>query len=471
MRSYAAIVRDVASSATPSSLPQTLLILSYLATSQRDNLTALAPEAFGHLSRLPNLASEVSKLTKQKMKASRFGYLLLCAAVEQAMSDAGGEVASPGNYDVLVKATAIGEYGSSMAAVFLEKATKPLKGAKKARLVEMMKLFDVYHCEAMDRAVNEYLAGDSGRSDSPDGRKHVLNVLEASLEDTVRAPLFDANVTLSAGIDHAQASIRIMALERLNEICERSDSKLQEEAQITLKGALSRRLEDDDMGVVLTVLNLSTLPDLLPEVVLSDALVQTIDRCITAVYDKNSGKRTRGLGRKAAKAALRRLGSLGGAGRGDAPARGAVRIAPRPQCDRLRRVATDAVRCVTFLPLPAAARPPIDVRPHRILVEHCGQNFGLVNPSGTHDCCDIETPNAVNIRRRRETRLSRVQHDCARPCAPYVRSYEQSTQSVRLVILAELEARIAHERDLDFVLNREVVPQHKFHRHVPQNLR
>lgn len=320
MRSYAAIVRDVASSATPSSLPQTLLILSYLATSQRDNLTALAPEAFGHLSRLPNLASEVSKLTKQKMKASRFGYLLLCAAVEQAMSDAGGEVASPGNYDVLVKATAIGEYGSSMAAVFLEKATKPLKGAKKARLVEMMKLFDVYHCEAMDRAVNEYLAGDSGRSDSPDGRKHVLNVLEASLEDTVRAPLFDANVTLSAGIDHAQASIRIMALERLNEICERSDSKLQEEAQITLKGALSRRLEDDDMGVVLTVLNLSTLPDLLPEVVLSDALVQTIDRCITAVYDKNSGKRTRGLGRKAAKAALRRLGSLGGAGRGDAPA-------------------------------------------------------------------------------------------------------------------------------------------------------
>jgi hypothetical protein len=311
-------VRDIASSATPSSLPQTLLILSYLATSQRDNLTALAPQAFGHLSRLPNLASEVSKLTKRKSKAARFGYLLLCAAVEQAMLDAGGEGASVGSYDVLVKATAIGEYGSTMAAVFLEKATKPLQGAKKARLVEMMKLFDVYHGEAMDRAVNEYLASESGRSDSSAGRKHVLNVLEASLEDTVRAPLFDANVTLSAGIDHAQASIRIMALERLNEICLQSDSKLKEEAQITLKGALSRRLEDDDMGVVLTVLNLSTLPDLLPEVVLTDALVQSVDRCITAVYNKSSGKKTRGLGRKAAKAALRWLGSLGGTG--DAPA-------------------------------------------------------------------------------------------------------------------------------------------------------
>lgn len=307
-------MRDIASSATPSSLPQTLLILSYLATSQRDNLNALASQAFGHLSRLPNLVSEVAKLTKQKTKAARFGYLLLCTAVEQAMSDADGEASSMENYEMLVKVTVIGKYGSNMAAVFLEKATKPLKGAKKARLVEMMKLFDLYHGEAMDRAVNEYLASDSSRSTSSTGRKHVLSVLEASLEDTVRAPLFDANVTLSAGIDHAQASIRIMALERLNEICSQSDSKLKEEAQMTLKGTLSRRLEDNDMGVVLTALNLSRLPDLLPEVVLTEALVQSIDRCITAVYDKNSGKRTRGLGRKAAKAALRRLGTVGGTG-------------------------------------------------------------------------------------------------------------------------------------------------------------
>ena len=313
-----ALVRDIASSATPASLPQTLLVLGVLATMQKDNLTVLAPQAFGNLSRLPNLASEISKLTKNKVKASRFGYLLLCAAVEQVLLDAGEvdrEAASTKNYDMLVKATVIGDYASDLAEMFLEKATKPLKGAKKARLVEMMKLFDVYHGEAMDEAVNAYLASDSGRADTS-GRKNVLQVLEASLEDTVRAPLLDANVTLSAGIDHAQASVRIMALERLNEICSQSDSKLKEEAQLTLKGALSRRLEDDDMGVVLTTLNLSMLSDLVPESVLTGALVQCVDRCITAAYDKASGKRTRGLGRKAAKAALRLLGGLTGVGSG-----------------------------------------------------------------------------------------------------------------------------------------------------------
>ena len=305
---HVALARDIASSATPATLPQTLLILSYLAVSQSDNFELLPPQAFDNLSRLPNLATEVSKLTSQKKKAARFGYLLMCAAVDQTLEADDGK-----SFDVLIKSTSLGDYSSALASVFLEKAKEPLKGAKKARLIEMMRLFDVFHGEVLDRAVNEYLScGSDGadRSDRSASRKNVLAILESSLEDTVRAPLLDANVTLSAGIDHAQASIRIMALERLNEICSQSDSKLRQEAEVTLKGALSRRLEDDDMGVVLTALNLSTLSDMMPEKALLDVLIHSVERCMGAVYDKGSGKRTRGLGRKAVKAALRLLGGL-----------------------------------------------------------------------------------------------------------------------------------------------------------------
>lgn len=287
-------------------MPQTLLVLSYIATTQADAFVRLPPLAFDHLSRLPNLASEVSKLTGRKNKATRFGFLLVRAALEQGIDADDGR-----NFDALVKTTTLGGFSSKLAQVFLEKAKSPLKGAKKARLVEMIKLFDVFHGEAMDKAVNDFLAGGSSGTDA--SRKNVLAILESSLEDTVRAPLVDANVTLSAGIDHAQASIRMMALERLNEICSQKDSKLKEEAEVTLKGALSRRLEDDDMGVVLTALRLSSLTDMLPEAALIGALVQSVDRCMDAVYEKGSGKRTRGLGRKAAKAALRRLGDLAAA--------------------------------------------------------------------------------------------------------------------------------------------------------------
>jgi len=287
-------------------LPQTLLVLSYIATTQADALVRLPPLAFDHLSRLPNLASEVSKLTGRKKKAARFGFLLVRAAVEQGI-----DADDCRNFDALVKATTLGGFSSKLSHVFLEMAKSPLKGAKKARLVEMIKLFDVFHGEAMDKAVNGFLAGGSSGTDA--SRKNVLAILESSLEDTVRAPLVDANVTLSAGIDHAQASIRMMALERLDEICSQEDSKLKEEAEVTLKGALSRRLEDDDMGVVLTALRLRSLTDMLPEAALIGALVQSVDRCMDAVYEKGSGKRTRGLGRKAAKAALRRLGDLAAA--------------------------------------------------------------------------------------------------------------------------------------------------------------
>ena len=263
-------------------MPQTLLVLSYIATTQADAFVRLPPLAFDHLSRLPNLASEVSKLTGRKNKATRFGFLLVRAAVEQGIDADDGR-----NFDALVKTTTLGGFSSKLAQVFLEKAKSPLKGAKKARLVEMIKLFDVFHGEAMDKAVNDFLAGGSSGTDA--SRKNVLAVLESSLEDTVRAPLVDANVTLSAGIDHAQASIRMMALERLNEICSQEDSKLKEEAEVTLKGALSRRLEDDDMGVVLTALRLSSLTDMLPEAALIGALVQSVDLCMDAVYEKGSG--------------------------------------------------------------------------------------------------------------------------------------------------------------------------------------
>jgi hypothetical protein len=297
----AGLISDISSTATPGTLPQVLLLLSYMAISQADNFVTFPLKAFENLSRLPNLGAEMATLSRSRGRATRFGYLLLCAAMEKNME----------GYDVmfesLVKGIYLGSFTSEAAAWLLQQAKQAVKGEKRTKLVEMIKFFDIYHGESMEKAINEFLVESSDSLDNKKSRKCVLGILEASLEDTVRSPLLDANVTLSAGIDHAQASVRIMALEKLDEICSQKNSRLRDEAEVTLKGALLRRLDDDDMGVVLTVLGLSTLSQLVPNAALFDSLVHCVDRCMTAVHDGRSGKRTRGLGRKAAKAALRQL--------------------------------------------------------------------------------------------------------------------------------------------------------------------
>ena len=293
MISCVGLVCDIASTCTPGSLPRIMLLLSHLATSQ-PAFVAFPSKAFDFLARLPNVIPELGRLTTKIPLSRKFGYLFLVASIERALKN------DTSVYDGVVKSVELGEYASSASAVLLNMAKQPLQGEEQDRLVQMLKHFDLHHSNATEAAINDFLSQSD--KDSPE-RAHVLVVVGKSLEDTVRAPLENANVTLASGIDHSSASIRIAALEKLNDICS-AEGGLKEEAEIILKTGLERRIQDDDVHVVAAVLGLSELSRLLPEGVLTDNLIQCIDRCMKEIYTKTSTKKTRSISRNIVKAAL-----------------------------------------------------------------------------------------------------------------------------------------------------------------------
>ena len=287
------LVCDIASTCTPGSLPQVLLLLSYLASSQT-SFVAVPSKAFDFLSRLPNIVAEVGRLTTKIPLSRKFGYLFYMASAERALKT------DINIYNGLVKSIQLGDHASHASAMLLTMAKQSLAEEEQDRLVQLLKQFDLHNKSATEISINDFLSNSD--ENSPE-RAHVLAVVGKSLEDTVRAPLADANVTLASGIDHSSPSIRITALEKLNNIC-KSEDALKEEAEVILKNGLQRRIEDDDMSVVVAVLGLSELSRLIPENVLTESLVQCIDRCMLLIYAKTTGKKARGLARKVAKAAL-----------------------------------------------------------------------------------------------------------------------------------------------------------------------
>lgn len=275
-----------------------LLLLGYLASSQ-ENFNRLPGKCYEHLSRLPTLFSELKQLTSKMPHSHALGYLLFVDAAEHAL-DKDEHVDS---YSRLVKSLMMGAHMNQCAEFLLGLAKMPVSGDRQTRLVGLIKEFDLHHGDVLEKALNDYLAIEHGDSEE---RSCLMGVLGKSLEDTVRAPLVDANVTLAAGVDHASAGVRIMALEKLNDIF-KSDGATKEESETILKGALLRRLHDDDFGVVLTTLNLDQLPHLIPENLLMENLIMCIERCMKVIYSKKDGKRSRALARKSAKVALQHI--------------------------------------------------------------------------------------------------------------------------------------------------------------------
>lgn len=293
----AELVGDICSTSAPGSLQQTLLLLSYLASSQKC-LNSLPGKAFEHLSRLPNLSSEIGQLTRSTNHSHKFGYILFEAAVKYEFHQ------DTHVYEDLVKNLTFGCHEENAANVLIKFAQQQVTKDQRTRLVNMMSKFDLHHGESMEKAINEFLAADLN-GESPE-RANVLSILGQSLEDTVRAPLAEANVTLAAGVDHSSPGIRILALEKLEEIYSKGGA-LKEDSELILKGAVLRRIQDDDLGVVLAALKLGQLSNLVPQAVLRDNLITCIDRCSIYIYSKGSGKKTRSLARKVAIKSLETL--------------------------------------------------------------------------------------------------------------------------------------------------------------------
>ena len=78
---FAGLVSNIAQTCSPNSMPQVLLLLAYLASSQ-DEFHSMSNDSFRSLSRLPNLISELSVLTKRVQQSHQFAGMVAVVLVK-----------------------------------------------------------------------------------------------------------------------------------------------------------------------------------------------------------------------------------------------------------------------------------------------------------------------------------------------------------------------------------------------------
>lgn len=279
---------------------QALLVLSHLSTTQ-PHLRSLQDSAFRALARLPGFATEIDKLARMGHRTEKFLLLVGQAAVDAAFESDAYESIAEEIIGVVPKA---GDTALLLAERLLRNAAhrqgqdeQPVDVA-----VHLLQAFEGCHSEAMEKAVNEILASLDRSGDDSKAKEMLTSTLQKAFAGTLRAPFPDAGTTLAVAIDAASAGIRRLALERLDEMV-RDENQAADEV---LRGALLRRLADDDPTVVLTALNTSSLLNLPPSAIMHGC-AECLYNALRAAQMKDARKRERAASRKVARKAVKVL--------------------------------------------------------------------------------------------------------------------------------------------------------------------
>lgn len=286
------LIDDLTASCSPGSLSQVLLLLSYLAVSQT-NFKKLPSNSFDSLSRLPNLASSLALVTKNMHQSRKFATMVVIATAEHApMHEEHLSL-----FVNLVDMLSLNGQGESIVSAVLTamRAAQP-DGETFDRVVGMIRACDDKFPDALEHQINQYL---QETKHTPKNRTMIMTVLEKALENSIRAPILDANVTLAAAVDSHSANVRVMALEKLDKLSQ-SSGAMQQESETILKAALERRLMDEDLTVVEAAVGLKLL-HVFPDDIIFESLMKIIDRCVSILYQSEISKKMRVLARKIAK--------------------------------------------------------------------------------------------------------------------------------------------------------------------------
>lgn len=282
---------EICKSTTPSGLHQALLVLSHLYLTQ-PHLLGFGEEAFRAIGKLPGIDSEVTSLSQVGSKTEKFLLALGRRAVDSMRdTDIGESIAENIIMSFLKDGTSAFILANHLLKLFASDNENILDKEFKRRAVNILQLLDRLHPTATEKAVNDLLQYASGHSE-PRIKQRLEDLLQLAFAGSLRAPLPDAGTTLAVAIDAASASIRRLALEKLDAMADTNN----EEAEEVLRGALLRRLADDDLSVVEAALDTKALLRIPPTV-----LLQELSGCLNLCFDKTQIKDTSKKDRSAAR--------------------------------------------------------------------------------------------------------------------------------------------------------------------------
>ena len=323
---FHAILVELTKSATPAALSQVLLVLSHLTVTQGDGAIPPLPlpaPVFSHLAKLPSLPAELKVLAGKGPRTQKLLSLLTLAAAKQCSEN---ELYGRVLVAILSGVPLSGNTAEPAADHLMIMASSPSIVGRET-VIRALHMLDQRYPTVTETAVNRALGRLSDAKDTK-GKELLAGILQEAFAGSLRTPLLESSSTLAVAVDAASAGIRRLALEKLDEIVANADDQDADaddnpmvsgeekeksttkaavaEADEVLRGALLRRVHDDDSDVVLTALGLNTLLKL-PPLAVVDSLSGCLQAAVFAASRKETSKAQRAAGRSIARKVIKVL--------------------------------------------------------------------------------------------------------------------------------------------------------------------
>lgn len=326
------LVVELCRSTTPTSVYETLLVLCHIAVTQH-HFTSFPESALKNLVKLPGMMQELrSVVSKAGLRAQRLLMLLCSAASDIRLLGGSNNKLADFLVDAIRSIAPMSEtVAKAIAERMIDAATvATVDGQEEQSVIRVLNALDVRYATVVEKVLNRVLRAcknDDNEDENDDGagvgrtkkktkkkstflgamskekenRLHAL--LQKAFASSLRAPLLDAGTTLAVAVDAATPSVRVAALQKLDDLVEQQHN---EEAEVMLKEVFPRRLADDNPVVVLATLELPSLLRL-PSISLLETFESVLHAALTAAEASETAKEDRATYRAVAKRVIKLL--------------------------------------------------------------------------------------------------------------------------------------------------------------------
>lgn len=236
------LLRSLAGSPPPSLQSESLMVIIQIFQTQRP--AAIPPKALKALAKFPGLAGSLGELS-QRFDTAPFLRPFLRALVSGAPGNESYEAllleivekVSVGGEVELLTRNLLGLAGLGGPAVSggvaISDSTGALDGASVARRV--LRILDKRYSVELDASVNALMkeaaargdlgTDEEGSDDGKGGANALFDFMQETFSGGLHAPLAESGASLYLSVDHPQAEVRRLALERLGALAKKSKGK------------------------------------------------------------------------------------------------------------------------------------------------------------------------------------------------------------------------------------------------------
>ena len=237
---------------------QMLLCLVHICQTQ-ETFDEFPYRGFKYLTRAKGIDTAILSVL-QKYNAQRFLHPFLVALAKHSSKPGNAAVLNTILKEERLPSAVVYGVCSSLLNRYLEECKKNETVEINEHVLSILQVLHQNYSKDLDTALQKRLEEAKGEQDTKT-HTHLYTFISKVFHGTCHQPLEESNTTLFLSVNHAEASIRLLAIKKLDEILNDKSSELAlaNNEDTFVKDALLARLQDDDERIAQMVLKMEGL--------------------------------------------------------------------------------------------------------------------------------------------------------------------------------------------------------------------